>query len=173
MKGLIITKQDLNLINTQKNKILLLNSLNDIANEVLIDGENRENIKNLLYQRLKDRDQLNSFNDDQKRKFIDLGLTIALDLINTQVIKEEQKGIQKRLMIKQSVFLDVFSNQLNELEQRIENNKSEFIEFKINSKELSLNQLANKINEYHNPEQTKAISEEDIDQLLNGGIMNF
>ncbi|MGJ8746074.1 hypothetical protein [Polaribacter sp.] len=65
------------------------------------------------------------------------------------------------------------TEELNELQIKIKNNKADFLELKNNSKNLTLNSLANKINEFHNPNAEIEISDKQIDNLLNGGTIEF
>ena len=69
------------------------------------------------------------------------------------------------------MFLSKYTEKLNELNLRIEANKKDFLELKKDSKNLSMNELANKINEFHDPNTKFEVSEDELDNFLNGGVL--
>lgn len=169
----LISSKEIDILNTDKNKLLLLNGINSIANEVVLNNENKEKIIGLLMQKINNKENLKSFSDNQKRSIIETGLTIALNIISTEALKQEKKIIQKQNTINQNIFLKKYTEELNELQIKIKKNKEDFLELKNNSKNLNLNSLANKINEFHNPNSEIEISDKEIDNLLNGGTIEF
>jgi hypothetical protein len=169
----LISSKEIDILNIDKNKLLLLNGINSIANEVVLNNENKEKIIGLLMQKINNKENLKSFSDNQKRSIIETGLTIALNIISTEALKQEKKIIQKQNTINQNIFLKKYTEELNELQIKIKKNKEDFLELKNNSKNLNLNSLANKINEFHNPNSEIEISDKEIDNLLNGGTIEF
>lgn len=169
----LISSKEIDILNIDKNKLLLLNGINSIANEVVLNNENKEKIISLLMQKINNKENLKSFSDNQKRSIIETGLTIAINIISTEALKQEKKIIQKQNTINQNIFLKKYTEELNELQIKIKKNKEDFLELKNNSKNLNLNSLANKINEFHNPNSEIEISDKEIDNLLNGGTIEF
>ncbi|MGJ8743952.1 hypothetical protein [Polaribacter sp.] len=109
MEKKIISSKEIDFLNIDKNKLLLLNNINSIANEVILNNENKEKIIDLLMQKINNKENLKSFSDNQKRSIIETGLTIILNIISTEALKQEKKIIQKQNIINQNIFLKKYT----------------------------------------------------------------
>jgi len=157
--------------NADENKLLLYNKFRDIAEKVT--HENKDEITEHLVERLHNEASMEALNDLQKRNIVETFLTIALNIINTQAIQQEKRILEKRNVLNKELFLSKYTEKLNELNLRIEANKKDFLELKKDSKNLSMNELANKINEFHDPNTKFEVSEDELDNFLNGGTLEF
>ncbi|QNM84577.1 hypothetical protein H9W90_10250 [Polaribacter pectinis] len=173
MKLKPISNREINYLNIETNKLFLLKSIQNLSNELIINSDNKEIIIDLILKKSENTNNMNSFNRLQKREIIDTGITVILNVINTKAIKQEKKILKKENLFNQKIFLIEYSKKLLSLKNIIENNKKEFLELQSTSEILSLNTLANKINEFHNPNTNSKISDNEIEDLLNGGKIEF
>ncbi len=167
--SIVITENNIEEVYNKNIQLKVLQSIKSISDETIFNSENSDVLKKIIFK----KSTSNSLTENQKGQVIDLALQIIQNTIHTAVIKSETTILQKINNLNEREFLDSFSKKLNVLKLQINKNKKHTSEFKKKSDTTSLNELANNINEYHNPNQSIGNIDKEVDDLLNGGTINF
>lgn len=174
MENKLITQTDLNKLSATVNKNFLTENIHKIYDELIIDKvENNEHIVNLLFNKMNKDNRFDKIDDKDKKLIIQTGLSCLSDAFKTLELKQKTSTLQKENKKLTNLFLKNYEEKLLSLKEEVKKNQRDFIELQNNAKNLSLGKLANTINEFHNPNVTTDVSNQDIDDLLNGGTLEF
>lgn len=164
-----ISDEALNFLSSKNNKLFLFKGVESMTKEIVLNQENREYTLNLLVDRFKDKSILKSLSETQQKEVFNTGLTVIMNEMKTAVLKQEKIGLAKINFLNEQRFLHQVSEKILEIKSIKESNKKKIQDLVKNSGDTSLNDLANKINEYHNPKTNFKVSNFEIDDLLDGG----
>lgn len=164
-----LSNETVNFLSVKSNKLFLLKGLEGVVKEVTLNKENKEFTVNLLVNKFKNDSALKPLNESQQKEVFDTGLTILMNEIKATLINQERKSLAKINILNEQRFLNQVSERLIEIQSITKENIEKVKNLREISNGTSLNDLANKINEYHNPTTKFRISDSEIDNLLEGG----
>ncbi len=174
MENQLITQTAVNQMSTVENKVFLTENIHAIYDELILNNADNHQkiIKSLVGKMDKDK-RFNKVDDHIKQKIALTGLACLSDVIKTYDLTRKKNSLQKQNKQVMDLFLKNYDQKLENLKQEIKKNKEDFLALKNNADNMSLGQLANQINEFHNPNAITEVTNQDVDDLLNGGTLEF
>jgi hypothetical protein len=150
-------------------QLKFLKNIKTISDKTVFKDENRNILEEILFKQF----STNDLSDNNKRQIINIGLQVIKDKIETSIINKEANILQKINDFTEQEFLKNYSLKLKNLKTQIRVNKIETLELRKKASTISLNELANSINECHNPNQSTNDIDKEVNNLLNGGTLNL
>jgi hypothetical protein len=174
MKNSPITISGLNKMSSVNHKKFLIENIHNYYEELIVNNvENNEHVVNLLLKKMENDKLFDKVNNDTKKLIAQTGLSCLSDAIKTFNLKQDKNSLQKENRKLTELFIKNYEEKLFNLKEEIKKNQEDFLELQNNADNMSLGQLANTINEFHNPNTHTDVSNQDIDDLLNGGTLEF
>ena len=174
MDEVLITQEGLTTMSSNNNKSFILENLNTYYDELIIDNvENNERIVNLLSKKMANNKRFSKIDENNIRLIAQTGLSCLSDVIKTFNLKDKKDNLQARNRELEDLFFQKYEEKLSKLKEKVKKNQEDFKELQNNAETMSLGQLANNINEFHNPNASTDVSNQDIEDLLNGGTLEF
>ncbi|WP_452228193.1 hypothetical protein [Lacinutrix sp. MEBiC02404] len=174
MENKIITQAVLNKLDSTVNKNFLTENIHNIYDELIIDNtENNERVINILFKKMGNDKRFDKIDDDTKKAIVQTGLSCLSDVFKTLDLNQKKNILQKENNKLTKLFLQNYEDKLLSLKEEVRKNQADFLELQNNADNMSLGQLANTINEFHNPNTTTNVTDQEIDDLLNGGTLEF
>ncbi|MBE7651849.1 hypothetical protein J2Q11_03100 [Tenacibaculum finnmarkense genomovar finnmarkense] len=174
MENQLITQAGLNQMSAVVNKVFLTENIHTIYDELILNNaENHQKIIKSLVGKMDKDKRFDTIDAHIKQKIALTGLACLSDVIKTYDLTRKKNFLQKQNKQVMDLFLKNYDQKLENLKQEIKKNKDDFLALKNNVDNMSLGQLANQINEFHNPNATTEVTSQDVDDLLNGGTLEF
>ncbi|WP_435132535.1 hypothetical protein [Formosa sp. A9] len=174
MENRLITQTELTKMSSANYKNFLTENIHNYYEELIVNNaENKEHVVNLLFKKMENDKRFDKIDNNTKKTIVLTGISCLSDFLKTIDLKQKQSIIQKENKKITSLFLKNYEEKLLSLKEEIKKNQEDFLILQNNADNMSLGQLANTINEFHNPNTTTDVSDQDIDDLLNGGSLEF
>jgi len=169
MELIQINQDQVQVMSNPEQQLALLQQLEHTLKSELLSDQNMQKISEITVNQLNKNSHFNALNEGQKMQFVGLGLQILKSNIETTSLKLQTQVLETNFQKIRSQFLNQYQEKLETLKTVIEQNKADFLQLKQDAESLSLNSLANRINQFHNPNKNTSVTDDDIDHLLNGG----
>lgn len=169
-----MTQANLDKLKSRINKEFLTENIHNIYDELIINNsENNEHVVNLFLKKMSKDNRFDKVDDESKKAVIETGLSCLSDVLKTFDLKQKKDILQKENKKLEDLFLVNYEEKILSLKEEIKKNKEEFLALENNADNMSLGQMANSINEFHNPNTTTEVCDQEINDLLNGGNLEF
>lgn len=174
MENRLITQTELNHLSSTVNKSFLIENIHKIYDDLIVNhAENNEYIVNVLFSKMTKDNRFDKISNESKKLMVHTALSCLSDVLKTIDLKKKTSILQKENKKLTDLFLKNYEEKLLSLKEEIKKNQEDFLELQNNANDMSLGKLANAINEFHNPNMATDVSNQDIDDLLNGGTLEF
>ncbi|MCG8858358.1 hypothetical protein [Tenacibaculum finnmarkense] len=172
MENKLITQTEVvNKISIIDNRNFIIENFDGFYDDFII--KNTDGITGLLVNKMNKDERFEKIDNETKAKIVKTGLACLSDVIKTYDLTRKKNFLQKHNKQVMDLFLQSYDKKLESLKQEIKKNKEDFLALKNNADSMSLGQLANQINEFHDPNASTEVTDQDIDDLLNGGTLEF
>ncbi|WP_157503123.1 hypothetical protein [Mangrovimonas xylaniphaga] len=174
MENSLITQTELTKMSSDEYKNFLTENIHNYYEELIVNNaENKEHVVNLLFKKMENDKRFDKIDNDSKKAIVLTGISCLSDVLKTIDLKQKQSILQKKNKELTDLFLKNYEEKLLNLKEKIKKNQEDFLKLQNNADNMSLGQLANTINNFHNPNEASDVSDQEIDDLLNGGTLEF